>query len=157
MDYANNRKQKAFSPRGVTLIELLLVVAIMAIILSSAYPLGAGFLARNNFKNKINETVNSLRIAQLNSISGKEAVSWGVNVDSNQITLFSGTSYSSRNPVYDEVYDIPPSVSANPVPIEVVFDRLTGNPNSSATIVISSDSGESASVYINEVGIVDVN
>lgn len=142
---------------GVSLIELLLVVAIMIIILASAYPLGAGFLSRNKFDDCVTELTNSFRVAQLNSLSGKEASNWGVSVLSGQIILFKGATYAGRDPVYDEVFNISPDISLNPSSYEVIFDRLTGEPDQTVSIDLSDASGNSVTISLNEVGTVDVN
>ena len=134
-----------------------MVVAVLTLIASSAYPLGSGFLARNTFENKVEELVNSLRIAQLNTLAGKESNSWGVNVSQDAITLFKGSSYSSRDPSYDEVFEIPGGVSVSPIPAEVVFDRLNGNPGSSIAFSLNNDHGQVSNVSVNELGIVDVD
>lgn len=143
--------------RGVSLVELLLVLAILFVVLTAGYPLGAGFLERNALDTKASETVNSLRVAQINSISGKEDANWGVRIDSSNITLFKGTSYAARDSFFDEIYEIPARLNITSVPQEVVFDKLNGNPSTTFTVTYSNDSGESVNISINEVGVVDVN
>lgn len=140
---------------GFTLIELLLVISIIAIVGATTIPAGSAFLVRNNLKNKTNEVVSSLRIAQLNAISGKEDSQWGVNISSSQITLFKGSTYTIRDSSFDQSYSIPGSISITQV--ERVFDKLTGNPNSTVTITVSSNAGDSNTVTLNEVGTVDIN
>lgn len=140
--------------QGVTLIELLLVVAITLVVGVAVVPLGAGFLVRNQLENKTNEIVSSLRTAQLNSISGKEQSSWGATITSNKIIMFRGSTYSSPGTVFDQSFDVPQSISITAV--EIVFDRLTGNPNAPATITLTSNTGDNSTVVVNEVGTVDV-
>lgn len=140
--------------QGVTLIELLLVVAIIVVVGVAIAPLGAGFLVRNQLENKTNEIVSSLRTAQLNSISGKEQSSWGVTITSNKIIMFRGSTYTSPGTAFDQSFTIPQSITITPV--QVVFDPLTGNPNTPTTIVLTSNTGDSNTVVVNEVGTVDV-
>ena|SRR3989344_7482496 len=141
--------------RGVSIIELLLVVAIVTILAIPTAAVGSNFLTRNNLQNKTNEVVSSLRIAQIGSISGKEDSRWGVTVTPNQIVLFKGDTYILRDPLFDQTFSIPGSISITN--FEVVFDKVTGNPSSTWLINVSNDIGESNSVSINEIGIVDVN
>lgn len=140
---------------GITMLEILIVITITAIISASAITFSTNFLIVNNFKNKSNEVITLLRTAQINSISGKENSSWGVNISANKITLFKGDSYATRNLAFDTSFDIPQTIAITQK--EIVFNKLTGNPNSPKTINIQSDIGDTNVVRINEVGIVDVN
>lgn len=141
--------------RGVSIIELLLVIAIIAVIGATTIPAGAGFLVRNHLKNKTNEVVSTLRAAQINTLSGKEDSQWGVQISSNQIIMFKGASYSTPGTTFDQEYNIPASISITQT--EIVFDKLTGNPDTTATITVSSNVGASNTVTVNEVGVVDVD
>ena len=140
--------------KGYTIIEILLVVAIIAIIGATSISMGTGFLTRNNLKNKTNELVSSLAVARISSISGKEDSPWGVNINSSSITLFAGTSYATRDSAFDQNFSIPSSIDISVV--EIVFNKLTGNPNSTANIVISGSGVDANTVIVNEVGSVDV-
>ena len=142
---------------GITMLEVLIVITITAIISASAITFSTNFLTINNFKNKSNELITLLRTAQINSLSGKEDSSWGVkvSVSPNKIILFKGDSYDTRTQAFDTSFDIPQTVTITPS--EIVFGKLTGNPNSTVTINIQSSIGDSNVVKVNEIGIVDVN
>lgn len=150
---ASQPKPRSHS-KGITIIELLIVIAIIAIIGASTTPMLSNFLVRNFLRNKTNELTASLRTAQINSISGKEDSQWGVNISSSDITLFKGSSFASRDPDFDQPFSIPASI--NITNDEIMFDRLTGNPDSTATLSVSSNAGESNTVSVNEVGTVNV-
>jgi len=141
--------------RGVTFIELILVVAMLLIMVTAYGAVGSNFLARNRFQNSTNEVLSFIRTAQINAMSGKSDSRWGVKVTANQIVLFKGDSYSARDTVFDEAFAIPPGVTVTSS--EVVFDKLTGNPSSTLSIVVTAASGEAATVSINEIGIANVN
>lgn len=144
-------KQKS----GISLIELLLVVAIVAILGVSSAAIGQKFLVNNYLQNKTNELVSMLRTAQLNAMSGKENSQWGVSVISNQIILFKGSSYASRDLAFDLSFRIPSSISVTND--ELVFALINGEPNKVATYTLSTNSGDQQIVSINELGIIDVN
>ena len=136
--------------RGVTLLELLLVISILLILGTTSFTVGSGFLIRNALRTTTQELASNLRLAQLNSIASKEDRQWGVDVTSSEIRLFAVGDSS-----YDIVYDLPGSVSVNIG--NVVFDNLTGNPNSTITFTLTSNIGDSNTISVNELGIVDVN
>jgi GxxExxY protein len=141
--------------RGFTIIELLIVIAIVAIIGGTTIPLGANFLVRSHVENKTNELVSSLRTAQLNTISGKEDSQWGVNITSTQIILFAGASYAARDSTFDQIFSIPGSVTITTD--EIIFSKLTGDPDATASLTVSAGGAGNSTVSVNEVGTVDVN
>lgn len=139
--------------RGVTVIELLIVITIISLIGITVIPIGAGFLGRNALRNKTSELLSSIRIAQLNSISGKSGGPWGVKVDSSYITLFQGSSYESRNASLDKKFAIPASIVITST--EIIFSAVDGTPSISPTINITGGT-DSRSLIINQLGVVDV-
>ena len=123
---------------GFTLIELLLVVAIVSILGVSGSAIGQRFLVTNYLENKTNELASILITAQLNSMSGKENSQWGVSVSGNQMTLFKGDSFATRDSSFDMSFSIPNSISVTSD--EVVFSRVVGEPDAVATYTLSSNS-----------------
>lgn len=140
---------RCMSKKGVTLIELLLVVTITAIIGAATIPVASSFLVRNHLRNKTNELVSSLRTAQINSINGKEDRQWGVDISATEIKM-----YAVGDSSFDQVYSIPSSVTITQDTI--IFDKLTGNPDDTLSISVTNNVGDSNTVSVNEVGIVDV-
>lgn len=141
--------------KGVSLIELLLVISLIVIVGASSYSYGSASISRNNLRNKTNEIISSLRSAQINSISGKNGSVWGVSVGNGKIVMFMGPIYSEPGTDFDVEYSIPSTIQVTPA--EVVFGKLEGNPSQPVTITVSNNLGESNIIVVNEVGIVDVN
>lgn len=137
--------------KGFTLIELLVVISITAIVGATTIPIGSAFLVRNHFHNKKNELVSSLRTAQINSMNGKIDSTWGVEVTSNQIKLYA----TNGNTDFDQTYSIPSSISITND--TVIFDKLTGNPDTVTTFNITNNAGDEATITVNEVGTVQIN
>jgi prepilin-type N-terminal cleavage/methylation domain-containing protein len=140
---------------GFTLIELLLTVSIVTLLAVPVASVGTSFLTRNDLQNNVNEVVSALRTAQINSMSGKEDSTWGVAVTGTEIVKFMGANYASRDPNYDVKFTIPQKITISS--FELVFDKLTGNPSSTQIITLGNEIGESHTVMVNEVGVVDVN
>lgn len=144
-----------FSPltsKGFTLIETIVVLAIIMTIGSSVAFATSAFLAGNSLKNTTGQLVSVLRTAELNAMSGKQDSKWGVNLSSTSITLYSGNSYQTRNAAFDVVYEIPQTVSV--ATSDIVFEKVTGDTNS-ASIQISSGI-DSITISVNEAGTVNI-
>lgn len=155
--HQDSRRRRAdiyFLEPGISIIEILLVVAIMAILGASMMAVGQRFLVNNHLDNKTNELVTLLRTARINSMAGRSDSSWGVYVDSSQMTAFSGSNYANRSSEWDLTFKIPSSVSVTSG--EVVFTPLTGEPDSALTFTVSG-SGQSSFVELNSLGVVNVN
>ena len=147
-------EDKNDNQKGVTFVELLIVIALIAIIGASTTPVLSNFLARNYLRNKTNELVASLRTAQINTIAGKEGSKWGVNTSSSNIIMFKGNSFAARDTNFDQSFSVPATITITTD--EIVFDRLTGDPDAVATLTVTSNAGDSNTVTVNEVGTVNV-
>ncbi len=150
-------KMKRFnhSQPGFSLIELLLIISFIVILSVTAIYFSSNFLVRSNYKNKISELTAVLRTAQLNTVSGKENSQWGVHVNGTKIIMFKGASYVSPGTSFNQTYDIPNGITVTNA--EIVFGKLTGNPNTTGIFTVTNNLGESTAVSINAVGTVDVN
>lgn len=135
--------------RGISIIELILVIAIIAIIGATTIPAGSAFLVRNQLKNTTNELVSSLRTAQINTLNGKEDRQWAIEVSGSSIKM-----YAVGDSSFDQTFSVPSSISITQATI--VFDKLTGNPDAVATLTLSSNTGDSNTVSVNQVGTVNV-
>jgi len=129
----------------------LLVIAITTILGASTIPIGSSFLVRNHHSNKINEIVSALRTAQLNSLTGKEDTLWAVEVTANQIRMYA----TNGNTAFDQRYQIPSSITITQD--TVVFNKLTGSPDSPKSFTVSTNTGDVVTVSVNEVGAVNIN
>ncbi|MDD5083952.1 MAG: prepilin-type N-terminal cleavage/methylation domain-containing protein [Candidatus Moranbacteria bacterium] len=138
--------------KGFTLVELLLVIALIMIVgmLSAAFY--TRFLMQNNVINTTTQLVGSLRKAQMYSMMGKRGGSWGVAAFPGSIVLFQGNSYASRDEALDEVFVTRPDISTGDFS-EIVFAKTTGLPDIAPTIVIS-EGGETRTLTVSNQGIV---
>lgn len=141
--------------KGFTLLELMLSIAIMAVVTGIGAPLLTRSLSKNDLDASAETWANSLRRAQVlaQAIDGES--SWGAQLQSGSITVFKGATYAGRDPDYDEVFVVPSTITPSGV-TEVVMARLTGYPNTTGTTTISSsvDSSDPLNVTINSRGMV---
>lgn len=138
--------------RGLTIIELLLVLGIMMVLGGMAAVVYGRFINQNALSNVTDQLVGSLRKAQMYAASGRENNSWGVYFGSQKITMFAGADYLTRVAAFDEVYEVPTTVRLSGMS-QIVFGRPAGVPGSTATVVIESN-GSQKTVRVNELGVV---
>ena len=143
------------SKQSFTLIELLLTISLVFIIAGSSTAFYSRFLTQNSVLSIQEHIEGNLHKAQMYSITGKRASSWGVYLAPQIITLFRGNSYAERDINFDETYSYPQSVSITGV-TAVMYSRVSGLPSSSGIITISGP-GSSKSLEINSQGVVTKN
>lgn len=132
---------------GITLIEILLVMAIIAILAASISPFLSSFIMRNNQDVTLNRVLGAFRKAQFYSISKKNDSTWGVCLDSGKLRLYRGSCIS---PTYAEDYTIPSVISVSGLN-DTTFSFGRGEPSTTSTIIISSTL-DSDTVIINQAG-----
>lgn len=142
-----------FNTLGFTLVEMLLVIALLAVVGGISVPLYYTFQVRNDLDIVATSYAHALRRASTLARAVDGDVPWGVHLSSTAITLFKGASFSVRDSSFDEISDIPASISPTGVQ-EIVFARFTGLPQVTGLTTFTSTSLESRNVVINEKGMV---
>ena len=141
------------SEKGITFIELILVLAIMLTLSVMAPVFYSRFLLQNSTINATDQLVGSLRKAQMYSMMSKEGSEWSVNVSSNTITLYKGSPpYVPSS--FDEKFDLNPNVLVSGI-TDVAFARITGRPGSTTTVTISSPGNNPQQIIVNSEGVVN--
>lgn len=140
--------------KGLTLIEAMLSIVIIAIIAGSAAPISSYFQNKNEVDSERNVIVKSLRRAQALSQDMSLDSTWGVKIILGQIVLFRGNNYSSRITSSDEVFNFPISVIPTGID-EIVFSKIWGEPNNFGTITLTGPNNEIDEIIINSKGMVD--
>ena len=146
-----------FHKQGFTLIEILLVIAIIVALALFTLPIGIRFYKIQQLDSATDGIVQSLRRAQLKALSQGDN-SFGVYVGSGQTgqySLFKGNSYEHRTD--EEVFKINSSISFSNVS-EVVFSKLEGLPTITGQgndIILTTDTG-TKTIDINEMGRVNL-
>jgi len=138
---------------GFTLLEVLLSVAIISVLAGLSLPVYRTLIMKNDLDIAAATIASSLRRAQVLSQAVDGDATWGVKAQSGSIVLFKGASYAGRDPNFDEIFDMPTSISVSGTN-EIVFTKLTGFPQTTGTINLSTES-DARSVPINEKGAVN--
>jgi len=142
------------NPRGISVAELLLTVALMSILSAATLPLGIKFIQKNQVKNTRDTLISYLNTSKSFAISGKYDNSWGVNITGTKIALFNGNSFASRNALLDQEYKIPRNVTVTPM--EIIFAKESGD-TSGNTINIYCPEGISYKIVVDTQGNVTSN
>ena len=124
--------------RGISLIELLVVVAILIILTVLSFRAFVFFQKESDLTNYTEEIINTLRLARNKTLSSEESSNYGVHFETNKYVLFKGRDYNpsaTDNRVYNlsprmEIYDISLSGGGS----DVVFEKILGNTSQSGTV-----------------------
>lgn len=145
--------------KGVTLVELLVVVGMMAIITT----IGALSLGYTQVSTQMSLTIvrakDALEQSRARSLNGNQT---SVYFEADRFTVFSGIVFTPSDPENEEtVIDSDLSFSTINFPSGlVIFDPVTGYADNFAApynvILTDTKSGASKTISINELGVVEV-
>lgn len=141
------------SKRGFTLLEIILTMALVAIVALFASPFSGQFLYAQEVTVVTDELKSSLTKARLYSMLGKNGAPWGVAVDQETIVLFQGDSFANRVPEMDERFDIRGRVTLSGL-TEIIYSQGTGKPTTEPTVTISGY-GQTETLVINAEGVIE--
>lgn len=139
--------------KGFTLLEIILVVALLTIISTIISPIYFSAKGSNDLSNSANAVVSSLRKAQLLSMAVKEDSSWGVKLNDDEIIIFKGDDYLSRDFSRDEIFKINKSINITSLD-EIVFLKFSGRPNLFGDIFLANN-GKNKILNINSLGVIE--
>lgn len=134
--------------RGSTLIELILVVAILTILGAMNLPLVSRMLYRNKAIVAVEQVVAFARKAQTYAMSRKNNDVWGICIVSNKLRLYQNNCTS---PVMKDDYDFGIEVTASDVNLAFDFRGQT-----TTTSIVVHGQTEDITVNISDLGVVNV-
>ena len=140
--------------RGFTLIELVIVMAILLILFAVVGTISSGMLPRNQLSIEGGLIQETLRRAQALTIAGKQDELWGVHFTSSTMTLFGGTSYAMRDIDYDELHSFPAGLTLGGL-TDIVFSAPLGETSNTGDVSLTSNStSEIVTISVNASGLV---
>ena len=134
--------------RGNTLIELILVVAILTILGAMNLPLISRMMYRNKATVAVEQVVAFTRKAQTYAIGRKNNDVWGICIVSNKLRLYQNNCSS---PAMKDDYDFGAEVTTSDA--NLVFDYK--GQTTTTSIVVHSQT-EDITVNISDLGVVNV-
>ncbi|MFA6429177.1 MAG: type II secretion system protein [Patescibacteria group bacterium] len=149
------QKGRAVTAPGFTLLELMLTVALIAILALFSLPVLQSFQLRNDLDLALPTVTQLIHRAQTLARANDGDQPWGIKIQPGGITLFQGASYATRQTAFDEVTELSPLIDASGVN-ELVFAKLTGDTTVSTTIsLIATSTNEGRTFTINTKGMID--
>jgi len=153
---------KKLNKKGFTILELVLAIAVLTIVVSTSFITLANFFSSTALDTTNSNIVHFLRKAKANSVYRLNDGSWGVYFydgggNGSSMTLFKGSTYSSRDQIFDDEYEIPGAVTFQNISLagvgtEVVFEMITGETSNTGSIQIQDENSNSYSITVNSLG-----
>ncbi|MFA5791957.1 MAG: prepilin-type N-terminal cleavage/methylation domain-containing protein [Candidatus Paceibacterota bacterium] len=151
-----------FFKKGITVIELLVVITVLGIIFSIVIPQFSKTRENQVLKNAISDVSSSLGKAKSQTLASLDSFSYGVHFQSDKVIIFKGTVFSISD-VNNEIINIITPANISNVTLnsisgnegDVYFSRLSGIPNKTGTITIST-SNFSKIIRISATGTISI-
>lgn len=152
--------------KGIGIIEILISIAIMAIIAAVVVPSLSSFKNHQVLVNTAEDVVSLLNKARIETLASKNSNYYSVHFETNRAVLFTGSVFNSgdsNNYVvnFDSSISIPSSGGINLTGggANVTFTRLTGDTNQNGNIVLqlNSDNNQKKIITIKKTGVSSSN
>ncbi len=154
--------------RGFTLVELILVITISVVVFAATFVVQNRFLVDTYLDTHTEDVLQTLRLAQMRSITRYKDDTWGVyfNEDpggiNDHFVLFKGASYASRDTDFDVITDLPDAISLSEITFtgggnDMVFSKLTGETNTFGTLKISDNLDGDHTISVNNLGLIQAD
>ena len=147
---------------GFTLIEVLVVIAIMALLITVSVQ------ALNTFANRAGKdapartVLGALEEAHARTLAADNDTNYGVHFATTTVTIFEGDTYIDGDPT-NTVRSLPTRsqisiISLTASTTEVVFSRLRANASATGTIttILTTDPSVTGTVSISAVGLMEI-
>ena len=146
--------------RGISLVEILVVMAIAAMLLG----IGTYWYVSARSHALVNSTtdsiVSALQKAKSNTLTGKGGLTYGVQFGTSTYTTFSGSTYNASdasNISFPIDQRVTMAASTTAVNSAIIFTRLTGVPNATATISIYETANPNVKKTVNLGALGDIS
>lgn len=118
---------------GFTLVEGLIVIAILGILTGVTLPMYTEYRERTDLELAADQVTQGLSRAKLLSELNEHDSPWGFSIDDG--VLFKGGNYGTRDAAFDEAYPIEDGISTSGLST-VSFAQITGKPNATGSITL---------------------
>jgi len=154
---------KNFYQKGITLLEVIIVIAIVGILIAVVSPQFSKMKNSQIIKNASSDIVSSLNKAQSQTRASLNSSPYGVHFQSDKIIIFKGINFSANDANNQNINIVSPAIISNIAltggVTDIYFNRLTGLPSGTGTITvsISSDASLTKIITISATGLGSIN
>lgn len=117
--------------RGFTLMEMIIVLAVIALMTAAITPFYRTFYLGQQLDSTTDELVSNLRRAQTKAIISEEDARWGIRWGTGVYIIF-----NENDPSLDEEVDYPDNITIQ-APGDIIFDQLTGTTSTTGEITLN--------------------
>ena len=136
--------------KGFTLVEFVVVIAVIAILAAATAPFYRSFYLAQQFESTADELVANLRRAQARAMASEQDSAWGVRWETGSYVI-----YAADDASYDEDVNYSDQVTISAVS-DIEFNQLTGTTSDSGTITLTMSAlDQSTSININAQGLIN--
>lgn len=147
-----------FYQRGITAIEVLVVVTILVLIAIVTVPSFVSFRKNQALQNTTNSIVSLLQEARSKTLGSYNNTFYSVYIDTDSTTLFTGGTYVSGDATNKTIpYESPvvlQSATLTGGGSQISFDRLKGTTAQSGTIVVGIPSEAFKTISVTASGVI---
>jgi len=138
---------KNFYKKGITFIELLVVLAVIGVMAAIIIPQFSKMRENQVLKSGVQDILSSLDKARSQTLASLNSSEYGVRFQTDKIIIFKGTSFPANDPSNESINITSPASISNVtlnlvsgIPGEMYFNRLSGSPSKTGTITVSTPS-----------------
>ncbi len=136
-----------FYQKGVSLVEILLVVAVLVVLILIVSPSFSSIRDSQLLKGAVGDVLSSLDKARAQTLSSLNSSEYGVHFQADKVIIFKGQVFSAGAIDNESINIISPTAISN-VTLggvsnstgDLYFNRLSGSPNMSGTVTITLSS-----------------
>ena len=152
-----------FYKKGLTALEVLIAIAIIAILVALVLPNFSAMRKNQTLKNAAEDVASSLRTAKSQSLASINSSEYGVHFEETKIVIFKGKTYLQNSPDNITIDIIAPASISN-VTLggvsgnigDVYFQKISGDPSLSGSVTVSIPNS-SKTINLSAVGAVTIN
>ncbi len=152
-----------FYKKGITIIELVVVLAIIGVIVAVVFPRFAQIRENQVLKNGVADVLSSIDKARGETLSSLNSSEYGVHFQSDKVVIFKGKVFSAGDANNETVSLTTPSAITN-VTLggisgasgDIYFNRLFGAPSATGTVTVATPSF-SKIITISATGVASTN
>jgi type II secretory pathway pseudopilin PulG len=148
--------------KGITILEIIVVVGILLMLTTASVSNLSAYRNRQVLNGESSQILSILNKARSQTLASKSQTSYGVRIESDRVTLYTGPTFASVPAEYEE-YVLNHSVSITNISLnggstDVLFERLTGETSAYGTfqITLLAEALQNHIIEISQTGFVGI-